>query len=115
MGIVKNDISKRFWVGAAITLAITFGAYTIHKIYVGDPEVYAQKIELLKIEKEAKADRMQNRVISLANEKAIIEIKNNFAWIKAGQQELKIQNDSIKYVQNEILKTLKEIKIKNGN
>ena len=99
----NSSMLKAIKAGILIFLVGGFLAYTVHKIYIGDPQVYALKIELFRIDQEAKTERAKTIALAGENKEAIIEIKNNFRWIRQNQNELRVQN-------NEILKVLKELK-----
>ena len=98
-----NNNLKTIKIGILVLLVGSFLVFTVHKIYISDPFLYAKQNDFTKMVEEAKIDRNRNNVLAVANKEAIIEIRSNFNWIKTNQLDLKKQSE-------QILKTLEEIR-----
>ena len=96
--------------GILITLIGGVLGYSALKMYVLDPQVYAQKIEVARIDNEAKEERVRISILSMQNKEAIIVMQNNFDWISKAQSRLETQNSNIQSSQEEILKALKDLR-----
>ena len=106
VGIFENgSLMKSLRIGILILLCGGFIAYTVHKIYVEDPKVYAYKIDLVKLEIQSKSEREANADISLQNRETISVIQSDLSWLKDSQLAVKDQN-------KEILKVLLSIRDK---
>jgi len=104
---------NRIWITVAVTILMAFVAYTVHKIYVYDPQAYAYKIDLAEVTTQAKVDILANRTASLLNEKAIIEMRSNFIWIQKNQEDLMKKTNEAQDIQEKILGILKTMKREN--
>ena len=105
----SNNIQRLVKIGILVALVGGFVAFTIHKIYIADPECYASKIELLRIEADTKRDVLSNRTLSQTNEKSIIRMEGSINNIEKNQGELKSQVANVQAMQNSIQVSQKEI------
>jgi len=108
--MLKNSTFKKAIITASVVLLLSFVGFTIHKIYIKDAEVYAQKSEVAAFVMESRKDRSNTKSLAIENKEAITEMRTNFKWIKESQEELKLQNANTLASQMKILEALKDLK-----
>ena len=109
-GMPQNSTTKKAIVTASVVCVLSFVGFTIHKIYVKDPEAYAQKKEVAEFVIESRQGRANTKALAIENREALTEMRTNFKWIKEAQEELKLQNANSLATQMKILDALKDLK-----
>ena len=51
-----NGTVKKIWIGIAGAFLVAFFAFTVHKIYIADPECYAKQKEVQEIKSDIKIE-----------------------------------------------------------
>ena len=108
--MTPNSTLKKAVIAVSGGLLIAFICFTIHRIYVEDPKVYAQKADVTAFMTESRNDRSDTKALATQNKEAITEMRTNFKWIKESQEELKLQNANTQASQMKILEALKDLK-----
>ena len=97
----KNKSMMTIRTGILISLISAFAVFTIHKIYITNPSVYAQKVEIIEVRKNLEKETEKNNKLALQNREAVIKIQSNLEWIRESQEYVKGQNlEILKYLKN---------------
>ena len=105
----KNSTLKKTIIAVSGGLLIAFVGFTIHKIYIKDVEIYAQKADVSAFVTESRNDRANIKSLAVQNKENIRTISNDLDWIKERQTELKLQNATTNMLQMQILESLKNL------